>query len=126
MPSHVISPPSPSIPRQTAKVLDRYQSMRRKFEDVFTFGFLFKKKVPGKGARRHGGGRDGDDDEAESHHASRPPARQRVLKINDHRIDETSLAVIMDRRVRATQVGRCFLRCSPVILSLMLRLNPQS
>ena len=102
-------------------VMERYQSMCHKFEDVLTLSFLFKKKVPGNGGRRcHSGGRDGDDYKPDVYHARRPPARQRVLKIKDHRIDETSLAVIMDRRVRATQVGRCFLRCSPVILSLIV------
>ena len=34
-----------------------------------------------------------------------PPARQRVLKIKENRIDETSLSVILDRRVQNVKVS---------------------
>ena len=38
---------------------------------------------------------------ASQHH---PEAKQRVLKIKDHRIDELALATIMERRMQSVQV----------------------
>ena len=94
------APPLPPSPQVTRK-LDRYQSMRRKLRTFFLPAFLRgesgwisqssrrtkKKAFPAPVVE------------------VQPEPKQCVLKVKDHRIDETSLMIILERRNAVTDVS---------------------
>lgn len=67
--------------------LERYRSFRRRFRSLLSPVF---KVQPGSGRKED---------------APIRPGRQRVLQIKENRIDETSLAVILERRQKRVEVG---------------------
>ena len=89
---------------QSAQAFARYYSMRRRVSHLL-HPHVFERMM----GKPH---KDVEEEEWEGlvglhgHGAVHgPPARQRVLKIKENRIDETSLSVILDRRVQNVKVS---------------------
>ena len=88
---------------QLQRTIDRYHSLKRKAHNFFAPSFFGKGSMKSMNAESQKA-----IDVASAAAAAMPtmpPTRERVLKIKDNRIDEGMLAIILDRRLTAAQVG---------------------
>ena len=95
-------PPPPLSLLQSERTIDRYHSFKRKVRNCFVPSSMLAKCGANAVSQKAM-------DVASAAAAAMQPMhqqpRERVLKIKDNRIDEGMLAIILDRRLAAAEVG---------------------